>query len=52
VNTYQKEIINYSYIAGVVFLSGCKGKLKEGEIYNKEFIPAHTRNSSDLYSPN
>ena len=28
--------------AGIVFLSGCKEKLKEGEIYNKEFIPAHT----------
>ena len=30
-------------ISSLALLSGCKEKLKEGEIYSKEFIPSHTR---------
>lgn len=38
----KKKLLIIPIVAGIVFLSGCKEKLKEGEIYNKEFIPAHT----------
>ena len=29
-------------LTSIVLLTGCGGKLKEGEVYDKKFIPAHT----------
>ena len=37
-----KKYLLISALSFALLLSGCRGKMTEGEIYSKRFIPAHT----------